>query len=1114
MHGLYRLFDDEIALNHQIESAEARGQDTTSLLDTRSKLRREIQKKCNSKEINHDVLGAFIVFESTVLQEFIVDLYRDSYSWIGRSTQTPQMRFMDTYKLKVECASEPSSINWDNMDFSSSRRKRILILTGSLTVLLLICSIAISIGLYRATTLLNDPKKNFVCDQFFSDTLTPEALGNCYSSIDSTPLNPASKDAFDNLKFCYCKNNVESLYSNYTDICSSYTVDQSLSVFIGFIASIIIAAINFILKIFFVLFVDVENYQNTTAEQKSLCNRLFISQFFNTVIVMLIVNAWWGPNVDIGSFDDFNRLWYVKVCAAIVLTMLLNVIILPLTMLISWVLNKVFRIIRGASVGSCLEKSIAKLIGGRVMTEYELNRVYTLPDFELSIRFAPMINIVLSCMALSAGAPLLNVIACASFLMMFLIDRNVLVKLSHSSTYYDASIGKSCVIIMQRIATFVHLAFGFWMFSHPTISPSSPLSNTILDAMNQTENGYTNFEDKYYTKFREARANVTASAFPALISLQEITGNAQCSAWTGAANQVYSMHTTTPALDIFNDILPAFANDRTLAYVDATNFDIQLRTLEALDQGLKLPSTLDGFGSLQRGYDIWSRAFQKATMGHSVGIILIGTYLVYKYLLRILIAPAVLTYKLVQAKKRINEKVNSDDTDVSDRVDDDPTLTYSLALIDGSIPSHLGMSYHISFARTKYREMYDRYVKLQQFQNSNGEDGVWEEARKSEGADDLAIARKENAISPAEAEVGGSNIVSNVAMSPVLKNGRIPPSCIMYAIRMLQHLNGISSATPGRSSVAEVEDENDDDYDVDLSKAARLPNESMEQWLKRVQDVAKQAKMASSSTPKSNALVAEPTVKSAPHASVAGSSSNAMFAMLNGVVGAATSVASAAVSAAGTTLAAASTSAALGGTAAVAGSAAASGAAFAVGTGAVVAGAVAGAAAGVAGSAAAHHAHASKAGASTSLQQPQSAVISQTHTYNSSEWNDAITDRGSSMNTSGNALQQQQHAGPRANLEATSPFAAASSVNSANTLRTSSEYKLVRNPPRVEVNSQRHNELSTTNKTKEQLAANEWDVVADPVGVVVNVGEKVIIKMGGAQPSVPHDATDKYLKHH
>jgi hypothetical protein len=94
---------------------------------------------------------------------------------------------------------------------------------------------------------------------------------------------------------------------------------------------LVMSAINVMLKVALRLISVYEKRQDKTDLVISNTFKMFFVQFFNTAIIILVVNASldfmpsWSPILN-GKYDDFTTEWYKQIGVSIILTMLIGIV--------------------------------------------------------------------------------------------------------------------------------------------------------------------------------------------------------------------------------------------------------------------------------------------------------------------------------------------------------------------------------------------------------------------------------------------------------------------------------------------------------------------------------------------------------------------------------------------------------------------------------------------------------------------------------------------------------------------------------------------------------------------------------------------------------------------
>lgn len=123
---------------------------------------------------------------------------------------------------------------------------------------------------------------------------------------------------------------------------------------------------------------------------------IFIAQYFNTGIILLLTNADFENGSFLvflgdlfqGSFSDFTTRWYLQVSPAIVTTMMIKAVSPQMNFAVSIGINFLLRFI-DSGFRCCLKKHSTKK-----KSINEFVKLYSGPDLEIWFRYATMLNLV------------------------------------------------------------------------------------------------------------------------------------------------------------------------------------------------------------------------------------------------------------------------------------------------------------------------------------------------------------------------------------------------------------------------------------------------------------------------------------------------------------------------------------------------------------------------------------------------------------------------------------------------------------------------------------------------------------------------------------------------
>lgn len=204
------------------------------------------------------------------------------------------------------------------------------------------------------------------------------------------------------------------------------------------------------------MLVSFEKHTSVTKMERELTWKMFAGLFFNTALVLLVVNANTESRLGItlvsGDYKDFVPEWYSIVGAGLVLTMILNminphampIITYPLSLCLRW------------------RKS------GKAVIQREMDKLYEGEKFTLAERYAVLLNTCWVAFFYSSGMPVLLLIAAFTFLMTYYCDKFTLLKRCKLPPKYNIDIAQFTLSLLKPVI-YVHLAVSIWVYGSETI---------------------------------------------------------------------------------------------------------------------------------------------------------------------------------------------------------------------------------------------------------------------------------------------------------------------------------------------------------------------------------------------------------------------------------------------------------------------------------------------------------------------------------------------------------------------------------------------------------------------------------------------------------------------
>jgi len=200
-----------------------------------------------------------------------------------------------------------------------------------------------------------------------------------------------------------------------TPICKVYSSDKLKSTILGQSVSFIIIAVNLILKTVIIKGITWVGEDTNSEQLSSITNGVFLAQFFNTGILLLLVNGnmseHWPKQITQyvkGPFYDYMPEWYSNVGFKIVQTMIINSIMPYVGLATGFIIPAIKRKLDrkfGSDVYVTKKTSMA-----------QYKDLYSGADYVIHFKYSGILNIMYITMMYGIGMPILFPIAAVNFL--------------------------------------------------------------------------------------------------------------------------------------------------------------------------------------------------------------------------------------------------------------------------------------------------------------------------------------------------------------------------------------------------------------------------------------------------------------------------------------------------------------------------------------------------------------------------------------------------------------------------------------------------------------------------------------------------------------------------
>eukprot|EP00347_Sterkiella_histriomuscorum_P015813 403355588 len=290
-----------------------------------------------------------------------------------------------------------------------------------------------------------------------------------------------------NYLHCYCLSQYKTSGTDVVDIkfadgkyyCKDWAFDYAISNMFVYVIAFIIVACNIIVKGILKYITYFEKPKTVGIRSFSVMIKIFLVQFVNTVMILILVN-WrinrkydmevdgityeinkpiFGDNFVIfsGRYTDFTPEFYRTVGTTLLLTMIIN-IVSPNFINYSFYLMK--KISQCCDRGCSLDKRRTKLF---IQDDYEA--LYTGPELQFEGRYATLLTTFYACLFLSFGMPLFYVVGLLSFIFTFYVDKFLFLRHYRLPPLGDRNLSLWSRILMA-VAIMIHLIIAFMMISN------------------------------------------------------------------------------------------------------------------------------------------------------------------------------------------------------------------------------------------------------------------------------------------------------------------------------------------------------------------------------------------------------------------------------------------------------------------------------------------------------------------------------------------------------------------------------------------------------------------------------------------------------------------------
>lgn len=264
------------------------------------------------------------------------------------------------------------------------------------------------------------------------------------------------------------KISVEGLKSNkQVPICKYYFADKKQSVMIGGGISVIIIVVNGILKTSIIMLIQWVGEDTYSEQLSSITNGVFYAQFFNTGLLLLLVNANMTehkPSLITSQIDnqyyDYSPDWYADVGQKLFQTMIIQSILPYVTLTTGFIIPRLKAYLDNDFTGDVYKTKTTGLA--------QYINLYSGTDYVIHFKYSTVLNVVYITMMYGVGMPMLFPLAAFNFFNQWITERIIVAYQVRLPPALDDKLTNNCISMLKG-APLLLLFNGYWMISNRQI---------------------------------------------------------------------------------------------------------------------------------------------------------------------------------------------------------------------------------------------------------------------------------------------------------------------------------------------------------------------------------------------------------------------------------------------------------------------------------------------------------------------------------------------------------------------------------------------------------------------------------------------------------------------
>ncbi|CAK84170.1 unnamed protein product (macronuclear) [Paramecium tetraurelia] len=415
------------------------------------------------------------------------------------------------FKLQVKDAPIPENINWKNLNYSMKQRFFRQLISMLFTLILLACSWVLVSWVNLQKSDFQEKYPSINCNNKIYDNITIEQV---QQEIDNDN-NSAIKGYVE----CYCKPKFSEIIQGEYEICQDwgkqYAFQQSLPWII--VAGLI--AINVLIQYILIFLSKWEAHLMISEEYSSRILKIFLAQFLNTGLILLISNIDFGNSTRNdapktvrflfgGKYGDIDSKWCQNIGIVLLLTLLINILTQPIMLMVEIIIRYVRKAYDQCSC--CLNEKKT-----RQQNYQDFKDLYKGEEFRVELRYAQILTALYICVMYSPALPFLYFITMLTVWFLYFVDKISIFNTYRKPIRIDSIISES-VRKYLWIAVVIHLSFATYIYGSSNLFYETVEAEIVIDQL-QNVYGQENVVVEWWDRSWSQIPNVILLVILALI---------------------------------------------------------------------------------------------------------------------------------------------------------------------------------------------------------------------------------------------------------------------------------------------------------------------------------------------------------------------------------------------------------------------------------------------------------------------------------------------------------------------------------------------------------------------------------------------------------------------